>query len=245
MNKATSKDRLFQQSAVKVGDFCFDERVTAVFPDMIRRSVPGYENLLLMHTLLAQQFTQTGSRVYDLGCSDGALTALLAHALEHKHVELIGIDNAPAMVQQCQANLAQSHMQRPPEIVCDDITSHPFQSASLFVMNLVMQFVPLAERQALLQNIARALQPGGALILSEKLCFETPSTQQHITQLHEDFKRTQGYSELEIANKRTALEQVLVPENLEQHRKRLYEAGFSSVELWFQCGPFVSLLACK
>jgi len=245
MTDSSSKDRLFTQPRIKVGDFCFDERVTRVFPDMIRRSVPGYDQLLLMHTLWLPQFLQPASKVYDLGCSDGALTALLAQALQGSQAQLVGLDNAPAMVEQCRINLQKTGIEPQPEIHCADITHFDYQPASVVIMNLVLQFVPLPQRSPLLQRLAQALLPGGALLLTEKLCFEDAPSQARVTQLHEDFKRSQGYSELEIANKRSALEQVLIPETLQQHQQRLQKAGFSQISVWFQCGPFVSLLAIR
>jgi len=83
------------------------------------------------------------------------------------------------------------------------------------------------------------------LILSEKVAFEDEGRQRFQKELHENFKRAQGYSELEISQKRTALETVMIPETLECHKRRLQAAGFNSVDVWFQCLNFISLVAVK
>jgi len=113
------------------------------------------------------------------------------------------------------------------------------------VLNFTLQFIPLAERQALIDSIYQGLVPGGVLIVSEKICFDDPHHQQLMTELHHNFKKANGYSELEIAQKRTALENVLIPETLQKHKQRFLNAGFNHVDLWFQCFNFASMLALK
>ena len=85
----------------------------------------------------------------------------------------------------------------------------------------------------------------GVLILSEKIQFSDERSEQLFVDLHHDFKRGNGYSDLEISQKRDALEHVLIPETIEAHRERLLAAGFSRVETWFQCFNFVSLVAFR
>ena len=73
--------------------------------------------------------------------------------------------------------------------------------------------------------------------------FDTPELHALLTDLHIAFKRANGYSELEIAQKRSAIENVMKPDSLEEHRERLLAAGFSKVVPWFQCLNFASLIA--
>ena len=131
------------------------------------------------------------------------------------------------------------------EVHAADIRSFPMSNASFVVLNWTLQFVPAVERERLLQAIATALNPGGALLLSEKICFDDGAQQELLTELHHDFKRAHGYSELEIAQKRTAIEKRLIPETLEAHVVRLKHVGFEVVTPWFQCFNFVSILAIK
>jgi tRNA (cmo5U34)-methyltransferase len=157
---------------------------------------------------------------------------------------VIGIDNSPAMVERCRAILAADPCPIPVDIRCADLLECEFDKASLITMNFSLQFVPPAARQRLLGRIATALDPGGCLILSEKIAFDDPHEQQLLQTLHHDFKHMQGYSELEIAQKRAALENVLLPETLDTHRRRLAATG-SAGSVWLQCLNFVSLLALK
>ena len=131
------------------------------------------------------------------------------------------------------------------ELVCADVLEVPIESASMVVLNFTLQFIEPERRPQLLGRIYRGLLPGGILVLSEKIAPNSESTGRLFTELHHEFKKTQGYSELEISQKRAALERVLLPETLASHKQRLQEVGFKTVEVWFQCFNFVSLLAIK
>jgi len=228
--------------------FSFDDQVASVFADMIQRSVPGYAQSLQMVELLAHQYGQEHSNVYDLGCSLGAATLALSRGCAGKACTIIGIDNSPAMVKRCQAtlhnNLANTiEKDKNIHIHCQDILHTDINNASVVVLNFVLQFIDPNNRLALLKNIQSGLKPGGVLILSEKIAFADAAENQRQIALHEAFKRAQGYSQLEISRKRTALENVLIPETLDAHHQRLQQAGFSSSHTWFQCFNFTSMIA--
>ncbi len=240
-------DRLFAQPLGQVPDFVFNEDVARVFPDMIKRSVPGYPTIVENIGVLAGHFAQADSLLYDLGCSLGAVTQALRRHVRAERCEVIAVDNSAAMVERCREYLqAQDAMFQellPARVLEADILQLDYQPCSLVAMNFTLQFVPRAQRPELLARIRQALLPGGALILSEKLCFEDAEQQALLTDLHLDFKRANGYSELEIAQKRSAIEHVMQPDTLEQHRQRLLDAGFTRVVPWFQCLNFASLIA--
>ena len=240
-------DRLFAHPLGQVPDFVFNEDVARVFPDMIKRSVPGYPTIVENIGVLAGHFARPDSILYDLGCSLGAVTQALRRHVKAERCQVIAVDNSAAMVARCQEYLqAQDAMFQellPVSVLEADILQFDYQPCSLVAMNFTLQFVAPAQRPELLARIRRALLPGGALILSEKLRFEDPAEQALLTELHLDFKRANGYSELEIAQKRSAIEHVMQPDSLEQHRQRLLEAGFSRVVPWFQCLNFASLIA--
>ena len=141
--------------------------------------------------------------------------------------------------------LAQQGSCVPVKTLVEDIRSTVISDASVVVLNFTLQFVSPADRLQLIQGIAGGLRSGGILVLSEKLCFEDALEQERQTAWHHDFKRAQGYSELEIARKRDALENILKPENAGMHRARLIEAGFSEVYQWFQGFSFASFVAIK
>lgn len=237
------RDCLFAGDAAKAGDFVFDGAVAAVFPDMIKRSVPGYPAIINMIQLLAQEYAQPDSVLLDLGCSLGASTVALDLGAAGRGCQVIGVDNAPAMLGRAQAISSGGHPQI--EWLCGDVREVPIEDASVVVLNFTLQFLPPADRLSLLKRIQLGLRPGGILILSEKIAGQDNLADELLNEMHHAFKRANGYSQLEISRKRTALENVLLPETLMVHQQRLEQAGFSRSDLWFQCFNFISLVARK
>lgn len=237
-----ARDRVYAEPRAQVAEFAFDEQVAAVFPDMIRRSVPGYPAIVAMIGLLAEQHAQPDSRLYDLGCSLGAASAAMRARVKQPGCELVAVDNAAAMAERAGEAL-QATPGMPVTVRCADIRDVPVENASVVVLNFTLQFVPPGDRLALLQRIRAGMRPDGVLVLSEKIAGCDPAQDRLLTDLHHAFKRANGYSDLEISQKRSALERVLVPETIAAHRQRLAQAGFSRSDLWFQCFNFVSLVA--
>ena len=225
--------------------FRFDEAVVRVFPDMIRRSVPGYAAMIEMTGVIAGRHAQPGSVLYDLGCSLGATTLAMRHQVTHADCRIVAIDNAPAMIDRARGLLAAAGGGIPVELRCEDIRDSAIADASVVALNFTLQFVPQADRVPLLARIHDGLRPGGVLVLSEKVRFDDPREQALNESLHHAFKRAEGYSDLEIAQKRSALEQVLVPDTLDEHVARLRTAGFSDITCWFRCFNFASLVAIR
>jgi tRNA (cmo5U34)-methyltransferase len=192
---------------------------------------------------LAEAYAQPGSVLLDLGCSLGASTVALDLGGAGTECQVIGVDNAPAMLTRAQAMLARRHPRI--EWVCADVREVSLEDASVVVLNFTLQFLPPADRLSLLKRVRLGLRPGGILILSEKVSGQDEMADALLSEMHHAFKRANGYSRLEISRKRTALENILVPETLEVHRERLGQAGFSRTDLWFQCFNFVSLVARK
>lgn len=239
----SQRDRIYA-SDQDAAPFCFDARVAAVFPDMIRRSVPGYELILQSLPWLAARVVQPHSTVYDLGCSLGASSHAVRHGLESTPAcRIVAVDNSAAMLERAEEWLASFRAATPIELHCADVIDFPLENASLVMLNFTLQFIAQEQRLNLLQRIRAALRPGGVLLLSEKIAIEDAPLAELITELHHDFKRAQGYSELEIAQKRQALDNVLIPETLAVHQNRLLQAGFAASEVWLQHTRFVSLLA--
>ncbi|EIJ71016.1 carboxy-S-adenosyl-L-methionine synthase CmoA [Haemophilus parahaemolyticus] len=239
------KDTIFSAPIEKLGDFTFDEAVAEVFPDMIQRSVPGYSNIITAIGMLAQRFVTNHSNIYDLGCSRGAGILSIRRNIQGKQAQIIGIDNSPSMVERCRAHINAYHSDVPVEILCDDIRQVEIKNASMVVLNFTLQFLPRADRLTLLKKIHQGLNPNGILVLSEKFTFGNDTMNELLIDLHHTFKRANGYSELEVSQKRTALENVMLTDSIETHKKRLQEAGFSQIELWFQCFNFGSMVAIK
>lgn len=236
------QDRLYAEPNPEIADFAFDDRVAAVFPDMIRRSVPGYAAIVSMIGLLAEEHAQPHSRLYDLGCSLGAATAAMRGRVHAQGCELVAVDNAPAMIERAR-EIFDSEPGMPVELQCADIRDVTIENASVVILNFTLQFLPTEERLPLLKRIRQGMRPGGVLVLSEKVAGADAAQDALLTDMHHAFKRANGYSDLEISQKRIALEKVLVPETVAVHQQRLADAGFDRSDLWFQCFNFVSLVA--
>ena len=221
--------------------FKFDESVARVFPDMIKRSVPGYPTIVAMTGLLAGRYALAGSQLYDLGCSLGASSLAMRQNIQQQDCRIIAVDNSPAMLERCRSVLDTDTNHTPVDLVCGDLQDIEIEQASVVVLNFTLQFIPREERDAVLARIYQGLLPGGIMVLSEKVTFEDPRLDELNIDLHHQFKRANGYSDLEIARKRNAIDNVLLPETL----ARIADAGFSSSDVWFQCFNFASIIALK
>ncbi|MGF1739897.1 carboxy-S-adenosyl-L-methionine synthase CmoA [Vibrio profundum] len=239
------KDTIFSAPINKIGDFTFDEKVAEVFPDMIQRSVPGYSNIISAIGMLAERYVAPNSLVYDLGCSLGAATLSMRRHIKAENCKIIAVDNSPAMVERCTLHVNAYRSDTPVDVIEADIRNVTIENASMVVLNFTLQFLAPDDRQTLLEKIYAGLRPGGVLILSEKYTFENDMANELLIDLHHNFKRANGYSELEVSQKRSAIENVMRPDSIDTHRERLKNIGFSSNEVWFQCFNFGSMFAIK
>jgi len=239
-------DAIYASALDEIIDFRFDEKVVNVFPDMIQRSVPAYASLISAIGVLAGRYAQEDSHCYDLGSSLGAVTLAMRQRVNVTNCDIIAVDSSQEMVKKGLALIqADTVSTVPVEMLCADILDIKVEQESVVVMNYTLQFIPVAQRLDLIKKIYQGLKPGGALILSEKLAFDDAKEQDFYTEAHHDFKRANGYSDLEISQKRTALDNVLIPETLICHQKRLSDAGFDFSTQWFQCFNFASMIAIK
>lgn len=226
-------------------DFVFDASVADVFTDMINRSVPGYATIISMIGVLANRYCSPGSAIYDLGCSLGGATMSMAHHIERQDYKIIAVDNSAAMISRFEKSLDNSPKKPQIELLCADIADVEIRDASVVVLNFTLQFIAQERREQLMRRIYSGMKPGGILILSEKIKLADADLNALLIDMYHQFKQAQGYSELEISQKRSALENVLIPETIAQHKTRLLDAGFASVDSWFQCFNFASMIAFK
>jgi len=234
------RDEVFRKPQPQIVDFVFDETVAAAFTDMIRRSVPGYEVVVPMTGLLAARALPDCSHrhIYDLGCSLGASTLAVLRALDDAPCQLSAVDNSAAMLKRAAELIDDSRV----TFVEADITTLEFEPCAVVLMNWVQQFLDPAARLELLQRIRARLDPQGLLIVSEKIRFSDPAEQAYCDAAHLEFKRANGYSELEISQKRSALENVMLIDTEEEHRQRFTQAGFAHVQKWFSCLNWASFV---
>jgi len=245
MKKQSQQDNIYSKPHTNVAGFTFDKNVSRVFPDMIKRSVPGYEPIIDMICMLIRHYIRPDSNCYDLGCSLGAATLAIRHGIHVPGCRIIAVDNSASMLDKCRSIIDEDKSETPVDLINADIRDIDIHNASVVVLNFTLHFIDPADRPALLKKIYDGMLPGGALVLSEKILFENPGKQSLLTELHLAFKKFHGYSDLEISQKRTALENVLIPETVETHLKRLIKAGFDRAEQWFLCLNFASFIAVK
>ena len=229
----TQEDQLFRSQRPHIVDFAFDEAVAEVFPDMIRRSVPGFETVIPITGLIAAEGLPEGGLAFDLGCSQGATTMALLRALGSTPCRIVAVDSSAPMLD--------------PRVTfrLEDIRQTDVAGASILLMNYVLQFIAPADRQALLDRCGQAMLPGGLVILSEKIRFSGEADQAWSESLHIAYKKANGYSELEVSQKREALERVMIVDTEAEHRQRLEAAGFKTVRTWFRCLNWCSIVAIK
>ena len=245
MNNRQSKDTLFN-TPNEHRSFTFDEQVATVFDDMINRSVPGYSAIIDMVGQLAHRYCKNGSIIYDLGCSLGASSLSITRHIEHNDYEIIAIDNSEAMVSRLKADLQnQKGATKQIKVKLEDIRESEIKSASMVILNFTLQFINVKDRDQLIKKISAGMRPGGLLIISEKVSFTNMEMNGLFIDLYHKFKEKQGYSELEISQKRDALENVLIPESLEKHYERLLAADFELIETWLKYFNFASIIAFK
>ncbi len=226
-------------------DFTFNETVARVFDDMLDRSVPCYAEVIDHCARLLECFIAPGDTIYDLGCSTGTTLLQLSRLLAGHSLHYIGIDSSSAMIKKARSKAAMFSKSDRIRFQRDDITTIRFSNAGAILCNYTLQFVRPMIRQEFVRGLFSSLRDGGILLLSEKIICPHPRLNREFIGMHHRFKRERGYSELEIANKREALENVLIPFTVRENKKLLRQAGFSGVETFFQWFNFVSFVAVK
>jgi tRNA (cmo5U34)-methyltransferase len=239
-----AKDTIFQDQHT-AEDFQFTPKVAEVFDDMLDRSVPCYRQLIGMAGRLLKQFLKDGDLIYDLGCSTGTTMLELCRRLSPIDVQFIGIDSSPAMLSKASVKAEMYSKNDRLRFIEGDILQTELHPAGAVLINYTLQFIRPIERQNLLDKIYQALRPGGVLIVSEKVISSDPLLNRTYINLYLEFKRNQGYSEIEIAKKREALENVLVPFTGEENMRMIRKAAFATVEPFFQWFNFISYIAIK
>ncbi|MEA3464657.1 MAG: carboxy-S-adenosyl-L-methionine synthase CmoA [Thermodesulfobacteriota bacterium] len=239
------EDAIYSQPQGSVAPFEFNEKVVQVFDDMITRSVPLYQESLLRQAQLAAHYYQPDTVLYDLGCSNGNFGLQFIQQMAGRSFNMVAIDNSQPMLDQYTRRLESIPNCAGVELQLASIEDQSFDSASVVVINLTLQFLPLEARTTLLQRVYDALVPGGILLLTEKVVHE----QQGLSALQQDWyyrlKKENGYSQLEISQKRDALENVLIPETTEQHQHRLSQSGFNQQDIWLKWFNFTSFICVK
>jgi len=234
------KDKLFEKPIKK--QFEFDEDVASVFDDMLSRSVPHYEEMLKLTTSFSLKYTKENSTVYDLGCST-ATTLINIAKNSATTLNLIGIDTSNAMLNRAKhkANAYGIDI----KFIEDDIFNVDFKSSNVIIANYTLQFIRPLQREKLIQKIYDSLEKGSIFIFSEKVITDNKILNKQFIDEYYNFKKTQGYSEFEISQKREALENVLIPYSYEENKKMILDAGFTNFDCIFKWINFATFVAIK
>jgi len=240
----TQTDKLYQVNAIQE-DFVFTDRVVEVFDDMLDRSVPFYKNVIQASAQLLEKSLKQNDTVYDLGCATGTTLLEFIRLLPAQDLRFFGIDTSEPMLEKARLKAELYSKKGRITFINEDITRLQTNNVGTFLLNYTLQFIRPLLRESFTQQLYDNLRPGGILLLSEKTINHDKRLNRHYIDIYHDFKRTKGYSELEIANKREALENILIPFSVQENKALLKKAGFSTVETFFQWFNFTSFIAVK
>lgn len=240
-----TRDQIFQEKRDLIQNFDFGKATAAVFDDMLDRSVPFYGEIQRMIAELCSDFAVAGTNIYDLGCSTGN-TFLAIEKHIPPDVTLIGVDSSGDMLEKARQKLDASGLGGRFDLLCANLNdSIPVKNASVVILNLTLQFVRPLNRTKVIQSIAEGTNAGGCLILVEKVLTENSTINRLFIKNYYEFKKRNGYSELEIAQKREALENILVPYHYAENRELLLNNGFSGCDVFFRWYNFCAMIAIK
>lgn len=231
------RDEVYRDNQ-QIVDFAFSAEVAAVFPDMIRRSVPGYETVIPMTGLMAARHLGAAGTAFDLGCSLGATTLAILTQTDAAEVRVVGVDSSAPMVAGARANITDPRA----SFIEADFRDVDLSGASVVILNLVLQFIEPDTRLAALDKIRREMDPAGLLLVTEKVLHDDTDLHAFYDQTHLAWKRANGYSELEVSQKRSALENVMRIDTEAAHLERFRAAGFSAAEQWYRCLNWASFM---
>jgi tRNA (cmo5U34)-methyltransferase len=240
-----NRDTLYKRLKNPLLPFEFNAAVADVFDDMILRSVPMYPEIIRRQAQMIAKTGRRGIRVYDLGCSTGNLAVALFDQFPPGELSIVAADSSKPMLNIFQKRLQKFGRTGDVDLLCDDICRLKIAKADAVVINFTLQFIPPADREALLAKIYQGLVPGGMLCVSEKTVHSDKELSDLEVDFYYRFKRENGYSEMEISQKREALENVLVPETVDAHHQRLQRCGFAKIDLWLKWFNFCSWICIK
>lgn len=241
---AKPTDRLYQVDTVPE-DFDFNERVVEVFDDMLDRSIPFYHDVIGQTARLLGDHLEEGDTVCDLGCATGSALLKFVRLLDDRHFRFIGIDSSRPMLDKARLKAEFYDAQNQISFEQEDIATLERPGTGAFIVNYTLQFIRPVLRPTLIRRLYDNLKPRGLLILSEKTILPDKRLNRSFIDIYHDFKRERGYSELEIARKREALENILIPFTVEENRAMLQQSGFEPVTTFFQWFNFTSFIAIK
>lgn len=245
--KLMKSDQVFDSGEARAADFKFNEQVADVFDDMVSRSVPYYEEQQRMIREISKAFWLPGTCIYDLGCATGTTAVSLSRELPG--ASIVGYDNSWPMIHRANQKVEEAGLEERISLRYGDLNGNleelPIENATVATLCWTLQFVRPLRRDNLIRHIYESLADNGALVVTEKVLFNGSPTNRFFIDFYYDYKRRHGYSELEIANKREALENVMVPYRMDENLELFRRSGFEIVETFFQWYNLAGFLCVK
>jgi tRNA (cmo5U34)-methyltransferase len=146
------KDKVFLPDRDSIDPFVFDESVATVFPDMLRRSIPGYDASIRAISHLTKKCIRPSTLFYDLGCSLGAATLAMRHNIVAKNSKIIAVDNSKSMTSRCMEIVSKDNSDRPIQVITEDIRELKIKNASMIILNYTLQFLPIIDRSSMIKK---------------------------------------------------------------------------------------------
>jgi tRNA (cmo5U34)-methyltransferase len=230
---------------VPKGAWAFDSNVTAVFDDMLKRSIPEYDAMRNAVLGIGCKYVQPGTHIVDLGCSRGdALSPFVAMFGDSN--SYVGVEVSEPMIAAARERFTDDIEQGLVSILDLDLRDgYPKVEASLTLSVLSLQFVPIDHRQRILRDAFEHTAEGGALILVEKILGASAGINKSMIDIYHAQKRLAGYSVEEVERKRMALEGVLVPMTSAWNEDLLGGGGFSQIDCFWRWMNFAGWIAIK
>ncbi len=227
------------------GKWEFDESVTQVFTDMLRRSIPQYDVMRKAVSDIGSRFAQPGTDIVDLGCSRGDALAPFVEKFGAE-CNYLGLEISEPMLEAARERFAAEIETGQVGIERHDLRdAYPDVQASVTLCVLTLQFTPIDHRQRILYDVYRHTAPGGVLILVEKILGASAELTSLMVDLYHDLKTQQGYSREEVERKRLSLEGVLVPVTAQWNEELMKTAGFTQVDCFWRWMNFAGWIARK
>jgi tRNA (cmo5U34)-methyltransferase len=244
--KGRGQDQIFAVER-PVEDFNFGGETAAVFDDMLERSVPFYGEVQRIVAELAADFAQEGGSIYDFGCSTcTSFLQIERNLAADLSVRFVGIDSSREMLEVAREKLSHESFRHPFELRCEELErGSEVSDCSVALLVLTLQFVRPLKRESLIKRIHDGMRDDGCLILVEKVLGESSTFNRLFIKHYYELKKRNGYSDLEIARKREALENVLIPYRLEENKDLLKSQGFRHVDVFWKWYNFCGIIAMK
>lgn len=230
-----------QDKIMPEGKWKFDKDVTAVFDNMLQRSIPQYEVMRELCFRIGKNFVVPKTYIADIGCSNGTAIS--------PFIDEFGDNNNYTMLDVSDSMLTEAKRRFPQQkdnILKYDITQGlPEHNYSVILSILTIQFTPIEYRHKIIKSCYDLLCANGAFVFVEKVLGNTSKIDDVFVNEYYSIKRDHQYTQEQIQAKRKSLEGVLVPITSSWNIDLLKSAGFKQIDCFWRCLNFAGFIALK